>query len=98
MALLLPGIIVRPWLQTVGALLGLSMMCAACEPETALDHQTLEVTHGTEDDGDPGVVALRRGGAVVCTGTLISARVVVTAGHCVVPRKPDSVVFGAAPG
>src|SRR5215468_2211891 len=56
---------------------------------------------GTPDNGDPAVVALfahDRGASsgTLCTATLVSPRVLLTAAHCVDPRETgDNVVFDA---
>jgi hypothetical protein len=50
------------------------------------------ITSGTLDSGDPAVVRIE-GGLSPCTGTLISARVVLTAAHCV-ELPPAAVFFG----
>ncbi len=56
---------------------------------------TLAIVGGTEDAGDPGIVALlgRRPGetsAFFCTGTLIAPTVLLTAAHCVHPAIAGS--------
>jgi len=56
------------------------------------------ITNGNDDAGDPAVVALlATTDHASCTGTLVSSRVVVTAGHCV-NRPGFDVFFGSTAG
>lgn len=63
------------------ALVGLVACGAADDSAASSDH---DIVGGTDDDGDPAVVAINIAstGFTVCTGTLIAADVVLTAGHC----------------
>jgi hypothetical protein len=57
------------------------------------------VTHGTEDNGDPAVVAIvDAAGTTGCSGTVIAPHLVLTAAHCVVPEISTGAhaVFGAS--
>jgi MYXO-CTERM domain-containing protein len=61
--------------------LALPLVLAACEsPRTTTTEKP--IVGGTVDTGDPAVVLLDLGGGL-CTGTVISPHVVLTAGHCV---------------
>jgi hypothetical protein len=77
---------------------GVTLVAAACvgrEPTIATD--TSAIIGGTADTGDPGVVALQ-GSSFLCTGVVISPRVVLTAGHCLMfwRRFPMTVTFGSS--
>lgn len=52
---------------------------------------------GTEDPGDPAVVALLLSGTTYCTGTLIADRLVLTAGHCAFDVSLLPVTAAAGP-
>jgi V8-like Glu-specific endopeptidase len=59
------------------------------------EETTSEIVGGTEDDGDPAVVALygREPGAesgFLCSSTVIAPTVLLTAAHCVDPRVTQS--------
>jgi secreted trypsin-like serine protease len=60
------------------------------------------IINGTADTADTAVVALVSQGSEFCTGTLISSRVVVTAGHCLkdsgLTASQISVFFGNTVG
>jgi hypothetical protein len=45
-------------------------------------------------DEDPAVIALTSGGAPICTGTLVSPSVVLTAAHCIDKGGDNTVHFG----
>ncbi len=77
------------------------LLCGACAPEPgpaeASSATPQAITGGVPDDGDGGAVALIRDGRVYCSGALVAPRVVLTAGHCLAVRRPDSVFVGADP-
>ncbi|MCI0635493.1 MAG: trypsin-like serine protease, partial [Actinobacteria bacterium] len=65
--------------------LALPLALAACAPpgDAPRTRSTDQpIVGGTVDTGDPAVVLLDLGGGL-CTGTVISPHVVLTAGHCV---------------
>ncbi len=72
---------------------------AACSPPTSVGARVAAITNGSDDTGDPGVVALLQDTTLVCTATLIAPRVLLTAAHCV--SEDDALPtahFGAIPG
>ena len=62
---------------------------------SALASRSSDIIGGTEDTGDPAVVALVVDGLLECSGTLIGARTVMTAGHCYWPDATTVAIFGA---
>ena len=73
----------------------LLVACTASEPtqQEQVDDAREGIVGGTTTNGYPAVGALTRFGSTHCTGTLISARRVVTAAHCVVGVSAGSLRF-----
>lgn len=72
---------------------------SACSAAPApLAARAAAITNGSDDDGDPGVVALVQGSAVVCTATLVAPRLLLTAAHCLADGALPDADFGAVPG
>ncbi len=76
------------------ALSGSSVACGPDGQDRWEDPQLIgegrdAIVNGSVDDGDPAVVALTIWGQAFCSGTLITATVVLTAAHCLPPNIPD---------
>src|ERR1700733_10408468 len=87
--------------RSVTAPLALAVALGACSsgsPAETTAQVATAIVGGQDDTGDSGVVALLRGGALVCTGVLIAPHVVLTAAHCVAFGAPDEVRFGSTLG
>jgi hypothetical protein len=70
---------------------------ACAEPEEPLAGASAAVFDGTEANGDPAVVALvDEDRHLMCSGVLISSKVILTAGHCAAGRRPTYAFFGRA--
>jgi hypothetical protein len=80
---------VAPALLVVVALAGAAGCAGANDPEST-ETQTEAITIAALDGGDPAVARIE-GGVSPCTGTLIAARVVLTAAHCL--ELPQKTVF-----
>lgn len=55
--------------------------CLGVEPD-AREESSSPIVHGSLDPDDAAVVALTYAGQQLCSGTLVSTRTVLTAGHC----------------
>jgi V8-like Glu-specific endopeptidase len=72
------------------------------EPDEEQETSREPIIHGSIDRSDDAVVALTVGGEEFCSGTLVSPRTVITAGHCLretgyVPQDIE-VAFGTTVG
>jgi V8-like Glu-specific endopeptidase len=85
------------------ALVGAAALLAGCTGGVAVDGRTAAITAGSPDTDDPAVVAVvaRRlrcdeQATVLCSGTLVSPRVVVSSAHCLPnPTALLEVYFGS---
>ena len=82
--------VVAPFLAMA---LAVAAGCAGGNDVEATQTAAWAITSAALDPDDPAVVRIE-GGFSPCTGTLISARVVLTAAHCV-ELPPTAVFFGA---
>ncbi len=57
-------------------------LAIGCEAVDQTDRTREAIVGGTVDSGDPAVIELQTAGGL-CTGTLVSPLVILTAGHCV---------------
>lgn len=71
---------------------------AACAspPREDAGRSAAAITHGSETKGDPAIVGVVIDGLIACTGVVIHPRIVVTAGHCLVPTVPSAVIVGSS--
>jgi len=76
-------------------------LCPACDGDAGPKESTATtrepITNGTPTTGDLGVAALMEGGALLCTATLVSPRVLLTAAHCLADGAMPTAFFGATP-
>jgi V8-like Glu-specific endopeptidase len=68
------------WLA-IPCLAGLACASTGAEPSDTTGGSE-EIIGGVTDTGHPYVVAVGNAGGAFCSGTLISTRTVITAGHC----------------
>ncbi|GEM_PF-520512 len=61
--------------------------CSEMEP-VELESASLPIIGGTVETGYPAVGMVFSQGGELCTGTLITSRMVITAGHCASPSNP----------
>lgn len=74
-----------------------TIVVGACDPPQPGKRRG-DIIYGEIDEGDPAIVALLKGGAAYCTGTVIAPRVVATAAHCLVQSGavvlPEAIAIG----
>jgi secreted trypsin-like serine protease len=86
-------------LAAVSSGLALLASCSSSAPELGVTSEA--ITNGEADGDDPAVVALvAAGGTVMCTGTLITPHVILTAAHCSIDSTSFTqyqAYFGSTP-
>jgi hypothetical protein len=96
-----PRNVLRRVAFTVGWASACLTACGTRDPGTGepLGQTSTAITHGSDDAGDPAVVAiLDPAGGTACSGTLIAPNVVLTAAHCTIPMivQGGTVILGAS--
>ena len=71
--------------------------CSSAGGGEAVGATAAAITQGTPIAGDLGVVALLEAGTLVCTATLVSPRVLLTAAHCLPDGAMPEAFFGESP-
>jgi hypothetical protein len=84
-------------LPHASALVALALAACTAAADDPVAASSAAIVNGSFDSGDLQVVALTSSvGRVICTGTLVSSRVVLTAGHCSYDITPYYAYFGSS--
>ena len=82
-------------MRRTSTMVAVVLALTGCVVDTETETRVAEITNGGAAIGSDAVVGVMLDGVTVCTGTLISPAVVLTAGHCVAVG-PEAIFVGSS--